>query len=51
MDWIWQNRILDEKSTFEYLYENRNASNIGEIINKALEALRVGSIIMLMLIL
>ena len=29
--------ILDEKSTFEYLYENRNASNIGEIINKALE--------------
>ncbi|WP_250674114.1 type I restriction-modification system subunit M [Paraclostridium ghonii] len=29
--------ILDEKSTFDYLYENRNASNIGDIINKALE--------------
>ncbi|RXM59084.1 type I restriction-modification system subunit M [Clostridium tetani] len=29
--------ILDKTSTFEYLYEKRNATNIGEIINKALE--------------
>ncbi|GAA0777108.1 type I restriction-modification system subunit M [Clostridium subterminale] len=29
--------ILDKKSTFEYLYDKRNDSNIGEIINKALE--------------
>ncbi|MBB6713402.1 type I restriction-modification system subunit M [Clostridium gasigenes] len=29
--------ILDEKSTFEYLYEKRNSSEIGDIINKALE--------------
>lgn len=29
--------ILDEKSTFDYLYENRNDSSIGDIINKALE--------------
>lgn len=29
--------ILDEKSTFDYLYEERNLNNIGEIINKALE--------------
>ena len=29
--------ILDEKSTFDYLYEERNSNNIGEIINKALE--------------
>ena len=28
--------VLDEKSTFNYLYQNRNAANIGEIINKAL---------------
>ena len=29
--------ILDEQCTFDYLYLNRNAENIGEIINKALE--------------
>lgn len=29
--------ILDEKSTFDYLYNERNLNNIGEIINKALE--------------
>ena len=29
--------ILDEKSTFDYLYEEINLNNIGEIINKALE--------------
>ena len=29
--------VLDEKSSFEYLYSKRNESNIGEIINKALE--------------
>ena len=29
--------ILDEKSTFDYLYEDRNSNKIGEIINKALE--------------
>lgn len=28
--------ILDEKATFDYLYKNRTANNIGEIINKAL---------------
>jgi type I restriction enzyme M protein len=27
---------LNEKSSFDYLYNNRNASNIGELINKAL---------------
>lgn len=29
--------VLDEISTFDYLYDNRNEVNIGEIINKALE--------------
>ena len=29
--------VLDEKSTFEYVYNKRNESNVGEIINKALE--------------
>lgn len=29
--------ILDEQSTFDYLYSKRNDSEIGEIINKALE--------------
>ena len=29
--------VLDEKSTFDYLYENRKEANIGAIINKALE--------------
>ena len=29
--------VLDEKSTFDYIYNKRNESNIGEIINKALE--------------
>lgn len=28
---------LDKKSTFQYLYENKNKANIGEVINKALE--------------
>jgi len=28
---------LDEKSTFEYLYNERNSAKIGEIVNKALE--------------
>lgn len=28
---------LDEKSTFEYLYQQRNSVEIGDIINKALE--------------
>lgn len=27
---------LDEKSTFDYLYNKRNASNVGEVINEAL---------------
>ena len=30
---------LHEKSTFNYLYANRNAENIGELINIALEAI------------
>ena len=29
--------ILEDECTFDYLYENRNENNIGEIINKALE--------------
>lgn len=29
--------VLDKKSTFEYLYDNRNSTEIGDIINKALE--------------
>lgn len=29
--------ILQKECTFDYLYENRNENNIGEIINKALE--------------
>lgn len=29
--------ILDEKSTFDFLYKQRNAPNIGEVINKVLE--------------
>jgi len=29
--------ILDETSTFDYLYKHKEASNLGEIINKALE--------------
>ncbi len=29
--------LLDEECTFDYLYNNRNADNIGEIINKALD--------------
>lgn len=29
--------VLDEKSTFDYIYSKRNESNVGEIINKALE--------------
>ena len=29
--------ILDEKSTFDYLYNNRNESEIGDFINKSLE--------------
>lgn len=29
--------VLDEKSTFDYLYSKRNDPEIGEIINKALE--------------
>ena len=29
--------VLEEKSAFDYLYVKRNASDIGEIINKALE--------------
>src|SRR6056297_2771869 len=29
--------ILDEKSTFDFLYKQRNAANIGEVINKVLE--------------
>ena len=28
--------ILNEQSTFDYIYDKRNATNIGEIINKAL---------------
>jgi len=28
---------LNDNSTFDFLYQNRNASNIGEIINKGLE--------------
>ncbi|UOQ49621.1 type I restriction-modification system subunit M [Gracilibacillus caseinilyticus] len=31
--------VLDEHSTFDYLYSKRNDSEIGEIINKALERL------------
>jgi type I restriction enzyme M protein len=29
--------VLDEKSTFDYLYDKRKETNVGEIINKALE--------------
>ena len=29
--------VLDDDCTFEYLYENRNADNLGELINKVLE--------------
>lgn len=29
--------ILEDDSTFDYLYEKRNAENIGELINKVLE--------------
>ena len=29
--------VLDKKSSFDYLYGKRNASDVGEIINKALE--------------
>jgi len=29
--------ILDESCTFEHIYKNRNAENLGEIINSALE--------------
>jgi type I restriction enzyme M protein len=29
--------VLDEKSTFEFIYSKRNEANIGEVINKALE--------------
>ncbi|MDM5250098.1 type I restriction-modification system subunit M [Lysinibacillus sp. G4S2] len=29
--------VLDEKSTFDYLYSNRNEAEIGETINKVLE--------------
>lgn len=28
--------VLNDKSTFDYIYDNRNQSNIGEIINTAL---------------
>lgn len=28
--------ILNDKSTFDYIYDNRNQPNVGEIINKAL---------------
>ena len=31
--------IVPKESTFDYLYENRNASNIGELINIALATL------------
>ncbi|MFK4998966.1 type I restriction-modification system subunit M N-terminal domain-containing protein [Bacillus sp. N9] len=31
--------VLDEHSTFDYLYSNRNDAEIGQIINKALEHL------------
>lgn len=29
--------VLDEKSTFDHIYSKRNESNVGEVINKALE--------------
>ncbi len=29
--------VLDEKSTFDYIYSKRNDANVGEVINKALE--------------
>ena len=29
--------VLDEKSTFDYIYSKRNDANVGQIINKALE--------------
>ena len=29
--------VLDEKSTFDYIYDKRNQPNVGEIINMALE--------------
>lgn len=28
--------VLDEISTFDYIYDKRNGSDIGEVINKAL---------------
>lgn len=31
--------VLKNDATFDYLYENRNAVNIGELINKALESI------------
>lgn len=31
---------LTDTSTFDYLYQNRNASNIGELINQALEQIQ-----------
>lgn len=29
--------VLDERSTFDYIYNKRNQANVGEIINMALE--------------
>jgi len=29
--------VLDERSTFDYIYDKRNLSNVGEVINMALE--------------
>ncbi|MDW7728252.1 MAG: type I restriction-modification system subunit M [Candidatus Methanoperedens sp.] len=29
--------VLDEKSTFDYIYSKRNDANVGEVINKTLE--------------
>ncbi|MGB0431341.1 MAG: type I restriction-modification system subunit M [Bacteroidia bacterium] len=31
---------LNEKSTFDFLYDNRNATNVGELINQALEEIQ-----------
>lgn len=35
--------VLDEESTFDYLYSKKNDPNIGEIINKSLERIENGN--------
>lgn len=35
----WERFIVPDNSTYDFLYDNRNADNIGELINEALEAI------------